>query len=573
MAVWGYTGVFWGDIGRWSHEVERFAAGELPYRDYNWHYPPLGLWVEGGMARIFGAELTQLSLVSTALSAILVVAYVRFSREVLQRTDAWLVGVGLVLAVAYAQTMGAPLPLGLYSPASLVGAVCIAGAVMFFLQARAEAASASSWWMAVCAALAVLSKQDFWLPAAYLVGATTLHERRLGPALLAGGITAAGVAIIAATAGIDILVPLAGGFGHAALVGGQGFPSWERLTVDVFTIALICGAFMLLLSLVERRIRWRPLIVAGVVAVLAGSLHVTASMTTTLPAAGSYLTPTQDAIAASLRADDPLLRPALKWLVRRVSRAPIPVLLAPLLLLLMALRWRRLSAPRRTTLAILLGLAIAFRGRRGFEGTEWFEFLFTLPVVLASAELLSSTSQASVVRLRRSTVAVLATFAVWAYGTLGRGPGTRREYPDVAVTLRGPVHWKPAELRDYERILHAVDSLDPGRTRPVFAFGYSGGFNYFLMRRNPFPFTQDFYFSGFPADSVLRHRPPGILLIDNPAVRGISFGAADFEWDQWEQSRVPGPYDEYDRSRFDSLRAGCPEVPMDDTMFSLYACS
>ena len=44
-AVWGYTGIFWGEHGRWLHAVARFAAGEVPYRDFFFVQPPLTLYL------------------------------------------------------------------------------------------------------------------------------------------------------------------------------------------------------------------------------------------------------------------------------------------------------------------------------------------------------------------------------------------------------------------------------------------------------------------------------------------------------------------------------------------------
>ncbi|MDZ4673278.1 MAG: hypothetical protein SGI84_02425, partial [Gemmatimonadota bacterium] len=94
IAVWGYTGLWWGDIGRWSHEVERFAAGELPYRDFQWHYPPLGLWVEGFAARLVGTDRDPLGAINAVLAILIVLAYVRYARQVAKGS-----GVGL-MAVA-----------------------------------------------------------------------------------------------------------------------------------------------------------------------------------------------------------------------------------------------------------------------------------------------------------------------------------------------------------------------------------------------------------------------------------------------------------------------------------------
>lgn len=104
--VWGYTGKFWGDVGRWSHEVERFARGEVPYRDFQWHFPPLALWIEGYAARLIGTGRTQLSIIATSISVVIVMAYVCYVREVLRRVDVAIVMAGLLMALAYVQTGG-----------------------------------------------------------------------------------------------------------------------------------------------------------------------------------------------------------------------------------------------------------------------------------------------------------------------------------------------------------------------------------------------------------------------------------------------------------------------------------
>lgn len=574
LQVWGYTGVFWGDIGRWSHEVERFALGELPYRDFQWHYPPLGLWVEGTLARVLGTDRLPLSLITTALAAALVATFTVYARDVLGRPDAAVMTIALVLALAFAQRVGAPLPLGLYSPAALVGAVCIANAARFFARHRVDPSPHDAEWMALWAALAVLSKQDFWIPAAFLVGAMTLLTRRPGAIVVSGGVTLLGVAAIVVTAGAGVLLPLAGGFGHAQLAGGQGFPSWERIAVDLFALSLVSGGVFLVASVAARRLMVGPLLGAAVLAAVTGGLHMAASMRTVLPDPGSLLTPTQEAMSYHLREGQPLLRPALGWLRRRVSQTPIPVSLAPALLLLTAYHWKRLPDTRRVTVALLLGLAIALRARRAFEGTEWFEFLLSLPILVASVELLLSLRpEVPLRRVRLGMVGALALLAAWGFVAYGRGWGTMRVNPQVTTTRRGDVRWIAPQARDYLGVMAALDSLDPARQRPLLAFGFTGGWNYFTERHNPYPFTQDFFFSAFDADSVLSlPRPKGLFLIDNPALANGSFGAATFDVSRWEQPRVPAPYDTFDRPRFDRLRQGCAHVPVDRTMFVVYAC-
>ncbi len=307
------------------------------------------------------------------------------------------------------------------------------------------------------------------------------------------------------------------------------------------------------------------------VAATLGALHVYQSMHVGVPVNGQPPTPTQDELAYHMNAGHALLRPSIGWLRERFVQSAIPVSLAPLVLLLVGVRWKRLDDERRMSLALLLGLAITLRMRRAFGGSEWFEFLFTLPVVIAAVELLLNLTPDALRRFRLGTTALLAVGAVFTYVTLVRGPGTLRVYP-AATTTRGTVHWAAGKLKDYRRLLAELDSIDPSRSRPLVAFGYSGGFNYFMARENPFPMTQDFFFSAFNADSVLRQRPPRLLLIDHPFLEDESWGTAVFEWRQWEQSRVRGPYRWYDRPRFNRLREGCAAVLPSPTVFTVYDC-
>ena len=572
VAVLGYTSLFWGDNGRWLHEVERFAFGELPYRDFQWHYPPLALWVVGTAARLLGTDLAPVFLITSALAGLLVVAVVHYDREALGRSDPWVTAVCLVFAFAYAQTAGAPLPVGLYSPAALIGALCITIAAVGFLRVFAsDGGIGGAWWIGLFAGLAVLAKQDFWIPAAYLVALSAIRFRRLTPVAVSGGTVALGASIVALTAGASVLRPLVGGFGHARIAGGMGFPSWERLTVELFAASLVVGFLAAMASMARRRLYVAPLLACAIVATLTGAIHVMVSLSIVPADLGPFPTPTVEAMAYHVREGNPLLRPALGWLRLRVVGDPIPFVLSPLLLAAMAVRWARLDVTRRSTVALLLGFAVALRARRAFEATEWFEFLLTLPVILASAELLFGLAGTELHRFRSGTLAVLTVMSVTAYNVLGRGAGTRRRFPGVAIA-RGTVHWAPNALGDYHRVRAAIDSIDPGGGRPVFAFGFTGGWNYFLNRRNPFPFTQNFAFSAFDADSVLITRPAGVILIDHSLIDGTSFTSLDIRLDRWEQARVPTPYPSFDRPRFDRLRDGCPRIALDSTAFRVYAC-
>jgi hypothetical protein len=571
-AVWGYTGPFSGDNGRWLHEVERFAQGELPYRDFQWHFPPLALWVVGGAARLLGTNLQPVFVIMSVVAALLLTGVVYYFREVRGQQDTVLLAAAILLAFAYVQNAGAPLPAGAYTPAVPVGALCLTMAAVFFLKDwNAGASGGSAWWLGLFAGLAVLSKHDFWIPAAFLVGMSVWRFRRAAPVLMSGATVAIGVAIVGLTAGFSVLPDLVGGFNHASLTGGRGFPSWERLTVDVFAVALVAGFLATMLGLARRRMYVRWLVGSGIVAMVAGAIHVGVSMSMTSADLGPLQTPMMDAIGYHVREGNPLFRPALGWLRQRVVSDPIPLLLPPLLLIVVAMRWSTLDRSRRASIALLLGFVITLRMRRAFEGTEWFEFLLTLPVILLSAELLSGLEGNELRRFRNMTGGVLLVIATLAYHQFGRGPVTRRHFP-AAVIARGTVHWPPNALRDYERIRTTIDSVDPAGTRPLFAFGHSGGWNYFLQRRNPFPFTQDFRFSAFDADSVLATPPSGLLLVDNPASDRHSFPSLDIRLDRWEQPRGPTPYLTYDRPRFNRLREACQPTATDPRAIRVYVC-
>jgi hypothetical protein len=54
--------LLWGDPVHWLHEVSRIAAGERPYRDYSFQYPPFTAFFFGWMFRLFGATFANASI-------------------------------------------------------------------------------------------------------------------------------------------------------------------------------------------------------------------------------------------------------------------------------------------------------------------------------------------------------------------------------------------------------------------------------------------------------------------------------------------------------------------------------
>ena len=54
--------LLWGDPVHWLHEVSRVAAGELPYRDYSFQYPPFTAFWFGWAFHFFGATFANASV-------------------------------------------------------------------------------------------------------------------------------------------------------------------------------------------------------------------------------------------------------------------------------------------------------------------------------------------------------------------------------------------------------------------------------------------------------------------------------------------------------------------------------
>lgn len=118
VLVWGYVGQFWGDTGRWMHEINRFANGERLYLDFTWPFPPLAMWILGSAVKVVGTGVHQIWLVTSLVYFGIVALLLRYVYVVVPRDMVLVTAVASLLgAIAYAQVGGDPLPLGMYSPA------------------------------------------------------------------------------------------------------------------------------------------------------------------------------------------------------------------------------------------------------------------------------------------------------------------------------------------------------------------------------------------------------------------------------------------------------------------------
>jgi hypothetical protein len=135
----------------------------------------------------------------------------------------------------------------------------------------------------------------------------------------------------------------------------------------------------------------------------------------------------------------------------------------------------------------------------------------------------------------------------------------------------------PNQARDYRQLLDLLSQIDPAGRRPLFAFGYTGGFNYFLGRPNSTPLTQGFRLSNADpeevVESLLNQVPPPILLF-NPVYSERTVPVTTLTLSRWETPFVESQFTGFDRKYFEQVRQHCPRVPPKERMFfTLYDCA
>ncbi len=225
--------------------------------------------------------------------------------------------------------------------------------------------------------------------------------------------------------------------------------------------------------------------------------------------------------------------------------------------------WRRRVADQKqwALVAILLVAGLALRARRMVSFTEWSTLMVELPVYVAAATLLWPSLRRAGALFFPLGCAVVVLFAARMHWRFGYGVGSRRGVQAAVETPRGTARLAPGLARDLAFIRHLADAADPSRTRPILAFGYSGGLAYFAGRPSVDPLTQGFRLSLLPTpDSAYRiaaAQKSRLFLVDNTSyVDGIP--SAHFAPWRWMPEMLPNPYQRVDRALFEKLREGCP---------------
>lgn len=528
IAAPGYTTVPWGDYGRWLHETERFANGEVLYRDFTWPFPPLSLWVVGGWMKLFGTGLTSVQVLASLIMVAILACYAYLiTRTVATQLRAFVLVPSVVLALALAQRESASLALGMYTPAAPMAILLLLATLALMLR---EGKTRTQWGPTIvgvlCGAM-VLTKQDVWLPAIFLA----VVSRSRATLASAAATVLTGMVIVAATAGASVLPGVLTGFNQVQEFGSLGMPDGESLVIAALATAAMGMVFA-----------WsvgsglRPLVAFGLTVLVLTIVYLAQSL------------------AAQMDT-----REALIELGRRAA-TQVPPLFFPVFLGALLILRRRTVTGFWPLLGMLVFVGLT-RARRGFQFAEWYHALLELPVYTIIALALAPGIRT--VRRLQWAFAALLLVAFAEEWTLGRVPLIGIGRLAAHETPRGTVHWRPYEVSRMQWLAIELAARDPGAQRPLFAFGYTGGYSYFLNRTNPTGMPFGFRLSRFDPDSVVQalenHDPP-VFALDSREYDSVTVPRPGLWVFAWKRPRVPNHYVRYDRAYFDKLLAHCQPV-------------
>jgi hypothetical protein len=240
----------------------------------------------------------------------------------------------------------------------------------------------------------------------------------------------------------------------------------------------------------------------------------------------------------------------------------------------LVVRWKQARpAGARNVALLLLVLCVACRSRRVFSQVDWLHFLMEIPVYLLVATVLLDWERAR----RGVTLAMVALTAFAGYFYLRTITMSRYRVLVPVETTRGTVRLFPEDAQVYQQLQGMLRRIDPGGERPLFAIGSSGGYNYFLGRRNPTPYSQGFLFTRFAAEPVIERllkveRP---ILVYHEAFLGMKTPLARLTRYGWEPEVEPIHFARVDEGYFARLRAACRAAGQTegvDLIFYVYDC-
>ena len=588
--VRGYTGLFWAENGRWLHELSRFAGGETPYHDFTFSGPPLALWVLGGIAKLTGTTLAAFSVTTGAIYLLIVLLFLHLLKRLTPDLVFPIALPALLFAIAYACRSGVPLPLGTPMPGGPVGFLCLLGAASETINTQdRRPVMAHAVLAGALTGLAMLSRAEFWLPGIYLLAMSGLLLGRdratrhavVAPAGACGITVIAGVTALLATAGPAATANMIGSSAHGLLTAIFSPPALERLTVDLSASAAIglvgVTALWLCLAISDRgAVRWAGALLFVFLTTMAIHVGMSVAIARDMVSGGPEPLPTmsQETLWTLMHQGQGALGAAVALFDERFQAHLFPLILLPVVLGVLLVRWRHWEdVTLRNRLLLLLGLAVVARIHRAGMGPDWYNVLIELPAYALFFELLCGTERRKAARAIRAALSVLILLGLFTYVSQARGPLSFIGSFDPVVTPAGTVRWPPFTSAAWQRADSLVRRADPSGSRPVFAFGATGGWNYFLGRPNPVAETGGLTTGPQPPDSVVRRvlaHQPSVILVDNRfAMRSVPTAGGGDGWARWERATEPNVFSRTDREYFDRMREACREVGEPDPTYAI----
>jgi hypothetical protein len=371
------------------------------------------------------------------------------------------------------------------------------------------------------------------------------------------------------------------GSAEMLLVSMFSAPALERMTVDLAASAAIglvgVTALWLCLAISDRgAVRWAGVLLCLFLAAMATHIGMSFAIARDLVSGGPEPLPTmsEETLWAMMRQGSGAFAAAVTLFDERFQAHLFPLLLLPVVLGVLLVRWRRWpDVALRNRLLLLLGLAVVARAHRAALAPDWYNVLIELPAYALFFQLLCGRERQKAARAIRAALSVLILLGLYTYASLARGPLSLSGSFDATATPPGVAHWPSFTTAAWQRADSLVRRADPSGSRPVFAFGATGGWNYFLGRPNPVPETAGFSDGLHDPDSVvarlLAHRPAVILVDNRFAMRSVPTHGFGDGWGSWERPSEPNTFSRTDREYFDRMRERCREVGDPDPTFAV----
>ncbi len=257
--------LLWLDPAHWLNEIARLARGELPYRDFSFQYPPLAVFLYGGLLRILGINFAVVQAITDIIDFGVIAIFYTLIRKLLPRALHLPVAFCLVAVCATSLMNFNLFSYVTYSPALQIGALgallLALGLCSFLRQKGAGGAGGTVWAALACGGfLAVLSKPESAVAALCLVALLGAIVRNLQSVA-----TVAAVVFLPALAAYAAVAILAGFSNLRAGVTGYGlataFCPWWPTGVGVYGVLAALGEAAAIAAVFSLP-KWRKFIAA-----------------------------------------------------------------------------------------------------------------------------------------------------------------------------------------------------------------------------------------------------------------------------------------------------------------------